>query len=98
MKTKHLAALVMGLLMLSSAGLLATVGATAWPNLPATTVQLTVEDGTETYFISTLSGVLAGFDVHNGDYPGWCVEGAVTMVRGVSHDVTLYSSLNPPAS
>jgi len=98
MKTKHVAALIMGLLMLSSVGLLSTVGAAPWPSLPATTVQLTVEDGTTTYFKSTLSGVPDGFDVHNGVYPGWCVEGAVTMERGVSHDVTLYSSLTPPVS
>jgi hypothetical protein len=91
-------------LMLSSATLLATVKAAPWPNLPLTQVQLTVVDGTTSYFVSTLSGVpatLSGvpaeFDVHNGVYPGWCVDTSVTMIRSVSHNVKLYSS-SPPAA
>ncbi|MGA2307939.1 MAG: hypothetical protein ABSG57_00135 [Candidatus Bathyarchaeia archaeon] len=98
MKTKHIVIVILALLMLSSATLLATVKAPAtWPNLPLTTVQLTVVNGTTSYFISTLSGVPAGFDVHNGVYPGWCVDRSVTMIRSVSHNVKLYSSL-PPTS
>jgi hypothetical protein len=96
MKTKLLAITTVALLMLSSSMLFATVKAAPWPNLPLTTVQLTAVDGTTSYFISTLSGVPAGFDVHNGAYPGWCVDRSVTMVRNVSHDVKLYSSISPP--
>jgi hypothetical protein len=85
---------MLGFLMFSGV-LMSTVTAT-WPNLPSTTVQLTVVDGTTSYFISTLSGVPAGFDVTNGDYPGWCVDRSVTTVRSVAHDVKLYSSISPP--
>lgn len=85
-------------MMLSNPMLLATVKAAPWPNLPATEVQLTVVDGTTSYFISTLSGVPVGYDVHNGVYPGWCVDHETHMGRSVSHDVMLYSSLSPPAA
>lgn len=86
--------------MLSNATLLTTVKAAPWPNLPATPVQLTVVDGTSStsYFISTLSGVPVGFDVHNGVYPGWCTDMDRYMARSVSHNVILYSSLSPPAA
>jgi hypothetical protein len=97
MKAKHIVIVIMALLMLSSVTLLATVKAPApWPNLPLTTVQLTVVNGATSYFISTLSGVPAGFDVHNGVYPGWCVDTSATMIRSVSHNVKLYSSISPP--
>ena len=80
-------------------GLLATtVNAAIWPNLPSTVVQLTVEDGTTSYFISTLSSVPAGFDVDDGVYPGWCIDRSTTMIRSSPHDVILYSSLSPPAA
>ncbi|HLN44745.1 MAG TPA: hypothetical protein VK209_03470 [Candidatus Sulfotelmatobacter sp.] len=65
-------------------------------NLPATEVQLTVKDGTASYFVSTLSGVPAGFSVHNGVYPCWCVDRSTNMERNVSHDILLFSSLKPP--
>jgi hypothetical protein len=96
MKTKHIALAIVALLMLSSPMMAATVKAPTWPNLPATQVQLTVVNGTTSYFISTLSGVPAGFAVHNGDYPGWCVDRSVVMIRSVSHNVMLYSSLSLP--
>jgi hypothetical protein len=96
MKTKHVALMILAMMMLSGT-LLATVKATAtWPKVPSATVQLTVVNGIDSYFISTLSGVPAGFDVYDGIYPGWCVDRSVTMVRGVSHDVKLYSSISPP--
>lgn len=98
MKTKLIALSVLGSLLLSSAALLVTVKAAPWPNLPSTAVQLTVVDGTTSYFVSTLSGVPAGFDVTNGVYPGWCVDTSTTMIRSVSHDVILYSSLSPPSA
>jgi hypothetical protein len=97
MNTKKIAISLLGILMLS--GVLAiTVNAAPWPNLPTTQVQLTVVDGTTSYFVSTLSGVPQGFDVHNGVYPGWCVDRSTTMTRNAPHNVILYSSLNPPAS
>ena len=87
---------VFGVLMLS--GLLATtVNAAIWPNLPSTVVQLTVVDDTTSYFDSTLSSIPAGFDVTNGEYPGWCIDRSTTMTRDTAHDVVLYSSLDPPA-
>jgi len=96
MKTKHIAIMILTMAMLSST-LLTTVKAPAtWPKLPSTTVQLTVEDGIDSYFISTLSGVPGGFDVYDGVYPGWCVDTSTTMLRSVSHDVKLYSSISPP--
>lgn len=97
MKTKHVAALLVGLLMFSSVALLTSVKAATWPNLPLTQVQLIAEDGTTAYFDSTLSGVPPGFDVDNGVYPGWCVDRTTNMVRSVSHNVILYSSLSPPS-
>ena len=92
----RLIATLLGLLVLSGTMCIAIVNAAPWPYLPTTVVQLIVEDGTTTFFISTLSGVPAGYDVHNGDYPGWCIEMDETMERGDSHDVTLFSSLAPP--
>jgi len=95
MKAQYITIVIMALLMLSSFTLLANVKAAPWPNLPSTVVQLTAVNGTDSYFISTLSGVPAGFDVTNGVYAGWCVDKSVTMVRGVAHDVKLYSSISP---
>jgi len=96
MKTKYVAIATFALLMFSNATLLANVRASSWPNLPSDPVQLAVVDGTTTYFVTTLSGVPAGFDVHNGVYAGWCVDRSVIMIRSVSHNVILYSSLSPP--
>ncbi len=97
MKTKYVVIVTLAFLMLSSAAFLTTVNAD-YPNLPMTEVQLTVVDGTTSYFESTLSMVPAGFDVDNGVYPGWCIDPTVVMVRSVAHDVILYSSLSPPAA
>ncbi len=95
MNTKLIATLL-GLLVLSGTMCIAIVNAAPWPNLPITPVQLTVQDGTTSYWISTLSVVPAGFDVHNGAYAGWCIEMDEDMERGESHDVKLFSSLTPP--
>ena len=89
---------LLGLIMVSGATPLAITNAAPWPNLPSTVVHLMVVDGTTSYFKSTLSSVPAGLDVLNGVYPGWCIDRETTMVRSVSHDVRLYSSLTPPAS
>jgi hypothetical protein len=77
---------------------LAIISAAVWPSLPSSTVQLTAVYGTNSYFDITLSAVPNGYDVHNGVYPGWCVEDWKVMDRGVSHIVKLYSSLTPPQS
>lgn len=93
---KKIAIVLLGFLML--AGPLMTISAVpgTWPRLPSTEVQLTVINGTDSYFISTLSGVPQGFDITDGVDPGWCVDRSVTMVRDVAHDVKLYSSISPP--
>jgi len=96
MKTKNIAIVIMALLMLSNATALATVKAPTWPYLPGTPVQLTAVDGVTSYFISTLSDVPPGYDVHNQAYPGWCIDPAKWMPRDFSLDVILYSSLSPP--
>ena len=98
MKTKHTEIAILALLMLSSVTLLTSVKATPWPSLPSTPVQLTIVNGTTSYFISTLSGVPGGYDVHNGVYSNWCAEAYKHMDRDVSHNVTLYSSLSPPSA
>jgi hypothetical protein len=97
LKIEKLAIPVISFLVLSGI-LMITVAANAWPNLPSKQVQLTVVDGTDSYWISTLSGVPTGFDVSNGVYAGWCTDRSVTMTRSVSHNVTLYSSLSPPSA
>ncbi len=71
--------------------LMTTVKAFPIPN-----VTITVVDGTESYFLTTLSGVPVGEDISNGVYLGWCMDVDVSMPRDVSHVVTLYSSLSPP--
>jgi hypothetical protein len=97
MKTKHIAIVIAVSLMLSSVTLLATAKAAPWPNLPSAQVQLTLANpGPISYFISTLSGVPAGFDVHNGDYLGWCVDSS-TGWGNANYNVILYSSLLPPS-
>ncbi len=88
---------VLAFVMLSGI-VMSAMASPAWPELPSTTVQLTVEDGVSSYFISMLGGVPAGFDIFDGIYPGWCVDRSVIMVRNVAHDVLLYSSLSPPAA
>lgn len=85
-------------MLLLSIGIgLTTVSAAEWPNLPPTAVQISVVDDTSSYFDSTLSSVSPGYSVHNGLYPGWCVDESETMQRNTNHDIVLYSSLTPPA-
>jgi hypothetical protein len=98
MKTKHIAIAIIAIVMLSSPLFASAVLASAsWPKLPSNTVQLSVVDGTDSYFISTLSGVPGGFDVYNGEYAGWCVDMRWGRLAG-DYDVLLYSSLAPPVS
>lgn len=66
--------------------------------LPSTSVFIEVINGTESYFVTKLSDVPAGFDVTNGTYLGWCVDVRATMTRSpATHEVRLFSSTNPPA-
>jgi len=46
----------------------------------------------DSYFKMTLTNVPAGYDITDGEYPGWCVEVATEMTTGVNHKVQLYSS------
>jgi len=81
----------------------------SFPNLPTSAVTLTIVRhdsvfGTENppvtppnnwYLDDVLSGVGAGFDVHDGTYtPSWCVDRAGHLFAGAS--VMLYSSLALP--
>jgi hypothetical protein len=67
-------------------------------NLPRSAIiRIEVFNGTESYFNTLLMDVPSGYDVTNGTYPGWCVDTTVPMSRSpATHDVLLYSSLNPP--
>jgi len=65
-------------------------------NLPQDPVIMTVVNGTESYFLTTLSGIPPGYDVANGTYLGWCVDTRAEMARNQPISVRLYSSLNPP--
>jgi hypothetical protein len=95
---KNLVSALIALLTISMAAPIAVTNAAPWPQLPTTTVHMTAVYGTSSYFIITLSGVPAGYDVSNKAYPGWCIQRQVSMIRGVSHDVKLYSSLAPPST
>ena len=61
------------------------------PNKPVT---LTVVDGIDSFFISTLSNVPPGSDVGNMDYPGWCVDLRYDVPTTIQ--VRLYPSCDPP--
>jgi hypothetical protein len=67
-------------------------------NLPGSSiVRIEVFNGTESYFNTLLTDVPSGYDVTNGTYQGWCVDTEVLMSRSpATHDVILYSSLDPP--
>ena len=80
-------------LMLS--GILITTALAAYP---ISNVTMNVVDGTDSYFLTTLTGIPAGEDISDGDYLGWCVETKVELPRSTDYTVTLYSSLDPPAS
>jgi len=96
MKMKNLMMLTATFIALSSL-LFSIANATTFPNLPTSPVNMTVVDGSVSYFTITLSNVPAGYDVSNGDYIGWCLDRGHVMSRSTLLEVTLYSSLNPPA-
>jgi len=90
MQTKK-SIIVIGLLLISTT----LVGAYVSVNgiqLPDDPVTLNAVDGTTTYFDITLSGVPAGNDVVNGNYPGWCADFGINMPRNTNILVTLYDS------
>ena len=65
--------------------------------LPTTPVRIEVFNGTESYFVTKLLDVPPGYDVTNGTYLGWCIDTRAEMTRSpATHQVRLYSSLNPP--
>jgi len=64
---------------------------------PSTIVKIEVRNGTETFFNTSLFDVPSGYDVSNSTYPGWCVDATAQMALSpATHDVILYSSLDPP--
>lgn len=65
-------------------------------NLPSEWVYIAANNGTESYFLTTLSGVPSGYDITNGTYFGWCVDVRLDMSRNQTFQALLYSSLNPP--
>src|SRR4030042_3231977 len=65
--------------------------------LPSASVTIEVWNGTESYYETLLSDVPSGYDVTNRTYLGWCVDRRCVMPRSpVTHQVTLFSSCNPP--
>jgi len=71
---------------------------TSLTNLPPAAVTLKCFNGTSAYFVTQLSNVPSGFGVANGNYSGWCIDRSTLMARAPStHQVLLYSSINPPA-
>lgn len=83
----------MSVVLMFSGLLIATVFA-----YPISNVTMSVVDGTDSYFLTTLSGIPSGEDLSDGTYLGWCVETSDELPRSTNYIVTLYSSLNPPAS
>jgi hypothetical protein len=64
---------------------------------PTTIITIEVANGTSSYFLTTLSDVPLGYDVTNTAYLGWCIDVNAQMGRSpATHQVVLYSSLNPP--
>jgi hypothetical protein len=76
-----------------------SVRATDGISVPPSPTMVTIEvvDGTSSYFLTTLTDVPSGYDVTNTTYLGWCIDVDAQMSRSpVTHQVVLYSSLDPP--
>jgi hypothetical protein len=87
------------LLTLSSIAMYNVKAVTSTINLPPPNIIITMEaqNGTSSYFNTTLTNVPSGYDVNNTTYPGWCVDTTAQMSRSpATHQIILYSSLNPP--
>jgi hypothetical protein len=98
-KTFHHTIGILILFALFSVALCSAKAATSTINLPPPTMIITMEavNGTSTYFLTTLTDVPSGYDVTNTTYPGWCVDTTAEMSRSpATHQIVLYSSLNPP--
>lgn len=68
----------------------------AFAAYPISGVTMSVTDGTDSYFSTTLSGISPGEEIQDGTYLGWCIETDDPLERGTDLTVTLYSSLDPP--
>ncbi|MBN1280954.1 MAG: PKD domain-containing protein [Candidatus Thermoplasmatota archaeon] len=68
--------------------------------LPNEYITMNASEGTQSWFVMTLSDIPVGYDVTNGQYPGWCIQKDVSMTRNVNHTVLMYSSYDTamPAS
>jgi parallel beta-helix repeat protein len=68
-----------------------------YPNakIPTSQVTMNAVDGTDSYFLITLSNVPPGYHVKNGEYYGWCFEKSVAMTRNMNHPVKLCHSYDP---
>lgn len=73
-----------------------TIPAAAQPTIrvPEQLVTMRARYALDSYFIMNLSGIPAGYDVTNREYPGWCVEVGTNMTPNVNHRVNVYSSYN----
>jgi uncharacterized repeat protein (TIGR02543 family) len=63
-------------------------------HLPTSQVTLKVFSSTTSYFRTLLSNVPSGYEVHNGNYTGWCSDNAHTINLNTAYQVILYSSYN----
>jgi len=92
---------VTGLILIVTASLILVAhvdAAVCGLNLPSTSVTIEVWNGTESYYETLLSDVPSGYGVTNRTYLGWCVDRRCVMPRSpVTHQVTLFSSCNPPS-
>lgn len=84
--------------VVSSGMFLSTAKASVSLKLPSVAVNMTVVNGTATYYVTSLSNVSVGYDVANGAYADWCVDRRYTAIRGSNVQVLLYSSITPPAN
>ena len=86
-------AIVMAFLIVTAPAL----GAATDLNLPTSSINIIVIRDTESYFVTTLSGVPSGnFSVQNSTYSGWCIDLTSNMTFGQLFEAKLYSSVNPP--
>lgn len=87
--------ILVGLVLMSTTlvGAYISVSGIHLPDVPVTLNA--VMDGTYSYFNSTLSGVPAGNDVTNSEYPGWCAQYGEAIPWGNDFTVTLYDCYDP---
>ena len=62
------------------------------PNFSVTMVE--AYPGAHSYFDTTLSGVGAGYDVHDGLFVGWCCDEHSYIYPGTHYSIRLYSTYN----